>query len=595
MDSNIFKVVLGIPELLAVIEKFGYDESHYVAYMHTKDKITNKAASKLMPLPTVAPALLVPPEFSQSTVAYVTMAYKARQTMKVSLTHNNYIDMMVGASNISSGVEVSFKANEAELTVKKEEFPAFGKQAELGKYVEEKKKVSYQSVSGKVTDVDLPMPVLEIAYKCVLVHDFNVGINKVVDDVFTKIPVCKVREWVLSLSSIREGVIVVDKTMQNQAYSLAMNPNFKPMVRSIMTKTDKPIKQMKFLGKTLADTEMIYERLSLNSELKKTMKFMDVPRQWMNCPLKWGAVMGYMYDGDYSRPRQAVEGSYYYGAKGWKASRIFQKSVLCDIDMTHAPKMSNKISEEVQDILKGYYPKILMRNVFQHQDDKNPVYSDAWSKSFSDESVGNLLKLVSEHNVIKFNCKISLLAKVLAANHELFPLTLLNFGRPTSIEVFLTKRESKYEDEWVIKLTRDNFMQRFQDLLAVKNQIITDFKVSLINSPQTVIARKRRPFVIENWMWPNMAGPGSLKNALGMNKIVPLAHLAQIVEGGGLEQMDTADFIESQIGETQKSYQVPSSPSPSSSNNNSNNNASTNTTSGGGGDDPDVYDTSLFN
>lgn len=297
--------------------------------------------------------------------------------------------------------------------------------------------------------------------------------------------------------------------------------------------------------------------------------------------------MGMVKVSDYRTPYKAPEGSYYYGAKGWRAVRIFENCELCDIDAQSQPKISSNIPIDLATRILKFFPRIKVANVLQHEFNDKWMFSNAWHKTWGASEIDALMKMVSQQSVIKFKCDFKMLSDVLKAQpKEFFPITLFYFGRPTSFEVFLTKMDNvKPDNEYVFTLNYNDFSDVLLGLLSRKLHVMSDFHISTYSSFSRVILRERRPFKIKNWMWPCIAGPASLKKSLGIDKMLSLTDISTVIDDDGLREMDMNDFSETHlVGDSVKSENVVS-PRIEVSNNNSNSNRNTKKTP-----DPNEYE-----
>lgn len=255
---------------------------------------------------------------------------------------------------------------------------------------------------------------------------------------------------------------------------------------------------------------MINSRIRKKQFIRDTMRFMDVPRQWMNCPLKWGAVIGYITKGDYSEP-YSMSGVDFYGAAGWKAIRIFPDSSYFDVDISGNVVVDSIIDTAIAKRIFELCPIVTYGDIFFPYASNRFLVSDAWDNNWGEEAIGRLVDLLFRRDcVIKFSCDFKMLKRAFSKSNFNRTLVVMNFGRPTSFEIFISNRiPSRMKcDDYVRHVSNKKEMYEFLDrIYERKVNCIYKYVLSIYGDILSTVYRERRPFKLRNWMIPLTAMP----------------------------------------------------------------------------------------
>jgi len=347
----------------------------------------------------------------------------------------------------------------------------------------------------------------------------------------------QIRQPVKIISEIIKQEITVDPF----DYGVPCAPNYfhtiKHMIKNPITTIDKDVVNVLEFDLSLERLIYLYNKLI---PLKDYLKFMDIPRQWMNCPMKWGAVGGYLVDGNYRLPRPII-GGVYYGAVGGKAVRIFRDVIMYDVEKQCHPELPSTLSPEIAKKIYSYYPKIEYGDVFNWAGG-NRMYSDAWSNTWGIEHVSKLLSMAAQGAVVKINVSFDILLKSLD-NISYSTLYILNFGRPATTEIFITSIFRGVDDDYVYVITPTTHRSVLRRIMRFKLVTCCRYIATLCVRGRTDI-NLGRPFKIENWMWPLVCMPSISRRSVQQVKVLSFYEYGVINNDVDMRRIDVVHFRE---------------------------------------------------
>lgn len=518
--------------------------------------LVTKAMGKFYPIGTLL-SKFVPEEFLMSQPSYVALAYKEISEETKKMDHMSLIDDYIGMSNITSDLSVSYM--EGCISMQRGETLVPGKEEELIATDSQHFQVAHTIVVGTVEGKKIE-PAL---------HDVARKIDFCFEQKDTLIMPRVLTNWTAPIEGVKLGTInmqwgerltevvgfkLPEGSAIDRSYKMLSSPNFKKTVQHIHLAADNKINVKVPSFKNLAQGDYVIQKLQATKDMIKYLKFYDIPRQFLNAPMKWGAVMGYLY-GDPFTPKEAPSDSFYYGAAGGRAAKIFKGTTAVDLKpCVQLEKFSSKMDPELKKKLELERPRWVTGDIFNFDRSKFPgswLFSDVFSSQFSDKQYEHLLSLVDSRSVVKFSMSLDKLY-----NHivkvGMTSVVVLKFGRPLFGEVFLTKFKPKnfnFSDEdfadkyiWNCKTQKEIYECFFQ---IQKNIVVLNenHKSQHINGCKWPIKPVYRPFPVENWMMPQIIS--STKSRVSSSaQMISIRDLGVKFDLDELVQAEDAIFME---------------------------------------------------
>jgi hypothetical protein len=318
--------------------------------------------------------------------------------------------------------------------------------------------------------------------------------------------------------------------------------------------------------------DKLYESIIDNSYTKKVLNNIDIPRPWFNGVMKWGAIGGYLASGNPSEPA-ALPAGFFFGIAQFGMVRVTASCRLYDKDRKSLPPISKNMDEKIVAKVKQYMPPVTIADIASEKGFKakgKPIFSNAWDDKFSVEEVGRLLNLVEGSNVIRFKCSLTYLSKILSQRKGWGEYVFLNYGNVCGREFFLTRvNHIEQESRWHFVINETNYRSKFKSCMELRMIAIVDYLSSLYEPPTKKILVTRRPFRIDNWMWPQRISFKAVNKGMGITDGYSLADLGVTFKKGELIDLSLLDDKIALVEDPE--------PSPSSSPGTNNNAGTTNT------------------
>lgn len=486
-------------EILSVIKRTHFGEKELVTYLYSLSDTVQKVLYDKGYQVGFDLAPSYPKELDNANPYLVFSVYFSYKESLENIAKNDEIDVHVAASNYSKDYEVDYDCDFSQIVTKKKNDAVVYK-------------VNHQVLTGEGEESVLA----EVACKISTVVDLSTGVPYPVEvqgvsEVFLK-------DWVVNVPVIDDNVVT--SSVHAQAYLMK----------------DIRVKDYALAMRDSEKYELNVERVSpyqfqRSKQLYSFSKFLDIPRQWMNCPMKWGAVAGFLMYGNSAEPCKMYNVDF-YGATGWKAIRIFPDSNYYDIDLTKNVIVDAVLDRRYAKIINEYCPLVRYGDVFHPFESNRFLVSDAWSRDWGEDYILDLFGLLFKRAnvVLKFSCGYDVLKRVGKFVKWDRTLIIMKFGRPISEEVFITNYiPMVYKVNELIRVVSD--CSHFCSALTYYEDMIQSLCVKIVNTMyggiRKKVYRKRRPFKLYSWMMPLVAMPYHLnsvygKKTLSMCKIFPV-------------------------------------------------------------------------
>jgi len=484
--------------------------AHLAAFWDSWSKPTQNGLKKLgMKRPNVDASTAPMNEVLDRAPAFVVCkAFETYQDAATTVNHANYISMHVAASNLSTGIQVSFNAENASVLVRKSENPIVGEdntKVDDG----EKKDVVGQLVVGKIDKKDINTLSATVATKVVSCIDLNAGVKRATATYHVKKGHISDQEWHEQASQVLGDVRL--KSIVGAPYALLTMPiwtKYRDHLKSYIkgTVVNRSIGDVSWSLESLEK----YETQYMNKEARQVCTFMDIPHQWMDAPLKWGAINGFL-SGDYRKPCKSEYPI--YGVGKWEITRLFLSDRSYDKEIITAPNIGVKVDPVLASRLCSMYTPVHRGDIL---DVKEYALSNAWDKKWNMEHVALLLKnLFTYGGVYRFKIQFTKLLKALqdVEWNKNFYIYILDFSIRSSNELFISVgKDKREEDQLVHRVTSYEDVQGvFLDIKRTRFKQCSNYLISMWDDLRVRLDVYRRPFKIEEGFWPVIGGAKSFK------------------------------------------------------------------------------------
>lgn len=553
--SNMFQISkkYSLQDIISFFRQYAITDAQFVAYINSLPPLQQKAAKRLVSIPTCQPAPTFPSEMKNMGLSFVCTAWNSLKSEHNELNNANAMETFVAFSNITEGYKVSYSEGIATISSGDQVIGTLAHQAHMVTVKE-----------SETIELPLKSVAIEAAKKITFVADFDgadVSSNKFASAIgkpiaHKSVPVPKlirggvaISPWVETLNTIRlpfnSKGSVLERIKQMASYE-----NLAPLVNVLAKGDTKPPFEIKLPepGSDLAKAEFLLSMYTPTKTLTDYYKFYDIPSQWLNAPMKWGAVLGFLHGGDMRRPCKSFEGSLYFGAAGGRAHELFRENSKCyDVKIWRPLNFGKNVTDERKRLMNLHHPKWDLVDMFKYEKtDKEFLYSDVWHNTITDEEIEKMVMMVSPTSVIKFNGKVNMV-KNFVVKYGKFPLTILVTSRPLFVEYFLTQvvyDDDKFGKGCYYYVARDGneLVKHFKTMILNVVHLREKFKLQHVQSILNKIPIKYRPFKVEPWMMPMMVTTGRNKLEAGLSKHVDLNSLSLIVGEAELaEEMETVE------------------------------------------------------